>query len=125
MLVTRPPDAATARCLRRCRQRGAADPGFRPDEVCLCRFQPILRERRNRSPDGIVVIQMVWWEAVLFFAVVIFAIYAFASIVGFRTRTLTRPTDRTAQDMYDNYADSPRKQRRYARHHGGEGRDGE
>jgi len=74
---------------------------------------------------GIVVIQMVWWEAVLFFAAVIFAIYAFASIVGFRTRTLTRPTDRTAQDMYDNYADSPRKQRRYARHHGGEGRDGE
>jgi hypothetical protein len=61
-----------------------------------------------------VVIQMVWWEAVLFFAAVIFAIYAFASIVGFRTRTLTRPTDRTAQDMYDNYADSPRKQRRYA-----------
>ena len=64
---------------------------------------------------------MLWWEAVLFFAVVIFAIYAFASIVGFRTR----PTDRTAQDMYDKYADSPRKQRRYARHHGGEGRDGE
>ena len=82
-------------------------------------------ERRNRSPDGIVVIQMLWWEAVLFIAVVIFAIYAFVSIVGFRTRTLTRPTDRTAQDMYDNYADSPRKQRRYARHHGGEGHDGE
>jgi hypothetical protein len=82
-------------------------------------------ERRNRSPDGIVVIQMSWWEIILFIAVVIFAIYAFASIVGFRTRTLTRPTDRTAQDMYDNYADSPRKQRRYARHHGGEGHDGE
>jgi hypothetical protein len=72
-----------------------------------------------------VVIQMLWWEAVLFFAVVILAIYAFASIVGFRTRTLTRPTDRTAQDMYDNYADSPRKQRRYAKRHGGEGRDEE
>jgi hypothetical protein len=72
----------------------------------------------------IVVIQMSWWEIILFIAVVIFAIYAFASIVGFRTRTLTRPTDRTAQDMYDNYADSPRKQGRYARHHGGEGHDG-
>ena len=71
------------------------------------------------------MIQMVWWEAVLFVAAVIFAIYAFASIVGFRTRTrtLTRPTDRTAQDMYDNYADSPRKQRRYAKRH--EGHDGE
>jgi hypothetical protein len=71
------------------------------------------------------VIQMVWWEAVLFFAVVIFAIYAFASIVGLRTRTFTRPTDRTAQDMYDNYADSPRKQRRYAKRHGGEEHGGE
>ena len=104
----------------------AADPGFRPG-----RGLPL---QVSNDPAGnvgivvqlgIVVIQMVWWEAVLFFAAVIFAIYAFASIVGFRTRTLTRPTDRTAQDMYDNYADSPRKQRRYARHHGGEGRDGE
>ena len=72
-----------------------------------------------------MVIQMTWWEIILFIAVVIFAIYAFASIVGFRTRTLTRPTDRTAQDVYDNYADSPRKQRRYAKHHGGEGHSGE
>ena len=71
------------------------------------------------------MIQMVWWEAVLFVAAVIFAIYAFASIVGFRTRSLTRPTDRTAENMYDDYADPPRKQRRYARHHGGEEHDGE
>jgi hypothetical protein len=80
---------------------------------------------RNRSPDGIVVIQMSWWEIILFIAVVIFAIYAFASIVGFRTRSLTRPTDRTAENMNDDYADPPRKQRRYARHHGGEGHAGE
>jgi hypothetical protein len=68
---------------------------------------------------------MSWWEIILFIAVVIFALYAFASIVGFRTRTLTRPTDRTAENMYDDYADSPRKQRRYARHHGGGGPGGE
>ena len=68
---------------------------------------------------------MTWWEIILFIAVVIFAIYAFASIVGFRTRSLTRPTDRTAENMYGNYADSPRKQRTYARHHGGDGHDGE
>ena len=71
------------------------------------------------------MIQMSWWEIILFIAVVIFAIYAFASIVGFRTRTLTRPTDRTAQDMYDNYGDSARKQRRHAKRHGGQGRDEE
>ena len=110
----------------RCRRREAADPDSRPGRsLPLQGFYRCCGERRNRSPDGIVVIQMSWWEIILFIAVVIFAIYAFASIVGFRTRTLTRPTDRTAQDMYDNYADSPRKQRRYARHHGGEGHDGE
>ena len=71
------------------------------------------------------MIQMSWWEIILFIAVVIFAIYAFASIVGFRTRSLTRPTDRTAENMYANDADPSRKQGRYARHHGGEGHDGE
>jgi hypothetical protein len=66
---------------------------------------------------------MPWWEAVLFFAAVILASWGFASIVGLRTRTLTRRTDRSAQDMYDNFADSPRKQRRQAREHDGEWRN--
>jgi hypothetical protein len=63
---------------------------------------------------------MPWWEIILFFAAVAFAIYGFASIVGFRTRTLTHHTDHTASDMYDNYAALTRKQRRQAREHGGE-----
>jgi hypothetical protein len=63
---------------------------------------------------------MPWWEIVLFFAAVLLAIYGFASIVGFRTRTLTHRTDRTAENMYDNYADPAHKQRRHAREHGGE-----
>jgi hypothetical protein len=63
---------------------------------------------------------MPWWEIILFFIAVAFAIYGFASIVGFRTRTLTRPTDRTAENMYDNFANPPHKQRRHAREHGGE-----
>jgi len=66
---------------------------------------------------------MPWWEAVLFFSAVILAIWGFASMVGVRTRFLSRRTDRTAQDMYDQFADSPRRQRRYARHHGGEWHD--
>src|SRR6201986_1686382 len=125
MLVTGTADVATARCPRRCRQREAADPGPPWTQVAAAGFNRPCGERRNRSPDGIVVIQMSWWEIILFIAVVIFAIYAFASIVGFRMRTLTRPTDRTAENMYDDYADSPRKQRRYARHHAGGGPGGE
>ncbi|MGD0934552.1 MAG: hypothetical protein ABR922_08265 [Streptosporangiaceae bacterium] len=53
---------------------------------------------------GIVVIQMPWWEAILFFAAVILAIWGFMSMVGFRTRYLTHRTDRTAGDLYDDYA---------------------
>jgi len=71
---------------------------------------------------GIVVIQMPW-EAIHFFAAVISAIWGSMSMVGFRTRYLTHRTDRTAEDMYRDYADSPRKRRRYARRHGGEWRN--
>ncbi len=63
---------------------------------------------------------MPWWEIVLFFAAVILAIYGFASIVGFRTQWLSRRTDRTAENMYDNYAELSPRQRRQARRHGGE-----
>jgi hypothetical protein len=63
---------------------------------------------------------MPWWEIVLFFAAVILAIYGFASIVGFRTRSLSRRTGRTAENMYDNYAELPPRQRREARKHSGE-----
>ena len=66
---------------------------------------------------------MSWWETLLFVAAVIVAIWGFASLVGFRTRSVTRRTDRTAADMYDQFADSPRKQRKYARQHGGEWRN--
>jgi hypothetical protein len=62
---------------------------------------------------------MSWWEIIVFVIVVIVAIWGFASMVGLETRNLTRRTSRTAQDLYSSYADSPRKQRRYARQHGG------
>ena len=66
---------------------------------------------------------MPWWEYLLFIAAVILAIWGFISLVGVRTRFLTRRTDRTAEEMYDQYADSPSKQRGYARRHGGEWRN--
>jgi hypothetical protein len=76
-----------------------------------------------RSPAEIVVIRMSWWETILFVAAVIVAIWGFASLVGFRTRSLTRRTDRTAEQMYDQFADSPHQQRKYAREHGGQWRN--
>jgi hypothetical protein len=68
---------------------------------------------------------MPWWETTLFLMAVVLAIWGFASLVGIRTRILTRKTYRTAENIYPNYADSARKQRRYAREHGGQWHDDE
>jgi hypothetical protein len=68
---------------------------------------------------------MPWWGYVLFLIAVAVAIWGFLSVVGFRTNTLTRRTSRTAENLYPDYADSPRKQRRYAKEHGGQWRDHE
>jgi hypothetical protein len=73
----------------------------------------------------IEVTPLPWWGYILFALAVVVAIYGFLSILGVETRVLTRRTDRTAKDMYGDYADSERKQRRYARQHGGQWRDGE
>lgn len=56
-------------------------------------------------------------------ALLLFGVYAFLQLAGWRTRALTSRTTRTAEDMYDQCGDSPRKQRRYAREHGGDWRD--
>jgi hypothetical protein len=64
-----------------------------------------------------------WWMYVIIVALLVFGAYAFLSLVGFNSWRLTRKTTRTAENLYPNYADSPRQQRRYARQHGGEWRD--
>jgi hypothetical protein len=62
----------------------------------------------------------VWWEYVIIAAVLVFGIYSFLTFTGLETRVLSRRTTRTAESMYPGYADSRRKQRGYARQHGGE-----
>lgn len=66
-----------------------------------------------------------WWQYIIFAAVLVFLVYCFRVIVGHRTRLLTRKTDRTAESMYRDYADSNRKQRKYAAERGGQWRDDE
>ncbi len=46
-------------------------------------------------------------------------IYCFARLVGFRTQRLSSHTDRTAESLYDKYADSEDEQERFADRHGG------
>ena len=64
------------------------------------------------------------WIDVVAAVVLLFGIYAFIELSGFRTRWMTRRTERTAESMYGNYADSKRAQGRYAKRHGGTWRDG-
>ncbi len=67
----------------------------------------------------------VWWQYIIIAAVLIAGVYGFLVLTGFETRVLTRKTGRTAESMYENYADSNPKQRRYARKRGGEWKDGD
>jgi hypothetical protein len=66
---------------------------------------------------------MPWWGYILFAIAVVLAIKGFLAIVGVETRWVTRRTHKTAEDIYPDYADSLRKQHRYAREHGGQWRD--
>jgi hypothetical protein len=52
--------------------------------------------------------------------VILFGIYGFLTLTSFETRVLSRRTTRRAADLYPQYADSVRKQRQYAKEHGGE-----
>jgi hypothetical protein len=64
-----------------------------------------------------------WWQYVIAAVVLILAVYGFVSLVKVQTHRVSDKTDNTAEDVYDRYAESPRQQQRYARHHGGEWRN--
>ena len=65
-----------------------------------------------------------WWlDDIVVPAVLIFGVYCFVWLVRSRTRGLTRKSKRTAEDLYPAYADSVRKQRKYAKAHGSTWRD--
>jgi hypothetical protein len=65
------------------------------------------------------------WIYLIIVPVLGFGIYAFLSITGVQTRWLSRRSNKAAESMYDNYADSDHKQHRYAKHHGGTWTDAE
>jgi hypothetical protein len=64
------------------------------------------------------------WVDIGIVALLLFGVYAFTQLVGWEKRTLTRRTRRRAEDMYGQYADSLREQRRLAREHSGERPEG-
>lgn len=48
-----------------------------------------------------------WWTYIVGILVIAFVSYAFISVSRGRTRSLSRKSDLTAEDLYDRYADSP------------------
>jgi hypothetical protein len=68
---------------------------------------------------------MQWWEYVMTVWWLLAGICAFVLLIRYVARFLSKGDDRTADSMYGNYADSPHKQRRYARQHGGQWQDKE
>lgn len=65
------------------------------------------------APNGVT--QM--WLDVAIVALFAAGIYSFAVLCGWQTRLLSRRTNRRAEDMYDDYGDSPRRERRLAKDH--------
>jgi hypothetical protein len=59
------------------------------------------------------------WLDVAIVALFIVGIYCFAVLAGWQTHLIGRRTNRRAEDRYDDYADSPHRQRRLTKEHGG------
>ena len=67
-----------------------------------------------------------WWlDDIIVPAVLILGVSCFVWLVRSSTRRSVRKNTRTAEDLYPLYADSIRKQRKYAKEHGGQWRDDE
>jgi hypothetical protein len=62
-----------------------------------------------------------WWlDDIIVPAVLILGVSCFVLLVRSSTRRSVRKNTRTAEDLYPLYADSTRKQRKYAKEHGGQ-----
>src|SRR5579863_7585491 len=75
---------------------------------------------RRAREDGVTHM----WLDIGIVALLIIGIYCFTVLTGFQTRMLARRSNRRAEDLYDQYADSPRKQHRSAQEHGGSWHEG-
>jgi hypothetical protein len=73
-------------------------------------FSPLLTGK-VKDVAGEVVINM-WWIDIVVVALMALGVYGFITMIGFHTRRLISKTDRTAKDMYDQFADSPRRRHR-------------
>lgn len=67
--------------------------------------------RESKIYREIEVVNM-WWTTIIVVALLAFGIVGFVSMVRLFEQRLTSETTRRAEDMYDQYADSPRERHR-------------
>ena len=67
--------------------------------------------RESKIYREIEVVNM-WWTTIIVVALLAFGIVGFVSLVRLFEQRLTSETTRRAEDMYDQYADSPRERHR-------------
>ena len=67
--------------------------------------------RESKIYREIAVVNM-WWMNIIVVALLALGIFGFVSLVRLLAQRLTSETTRRAEDMYDLYADSPRKRHR-------------
>lgn len=65
----------------------------------------VLARRQSLGREEIIV-----WMNLAVILVLLVGVYGFARLAGFRTKRLSSHTNRTAEDLYDTYADSVRQQ---------------
>ena len=70
--------------------------------------------RESKIYREIEVVNM-WWTTIIVVALLAFGIVGFVSMVRLFEQRLTSETTRRAEDMYDQYADSPRQRHRRLR----------
>ena len=70
-----------------------------------------LLRRESKIYREIEVVNM-WWTTIIVVALLAFGIVGFVSMVRLFEQRLTSETTRRAEDMYDQYADSPRERHR-------------
>ena len=70
-----------------------------------------LQLRESKIYREIEVVNM-WWTTIIVVALLAFGIAGFVSMVRLFSQRLTSETTRRAEDMYDQYADSPRERHR-------------
>jgi hypothetical protein len=74
---------------------------------------------RGARADGVTHM----WLDVVIVALFVVGIYSFAVLCGWQTRLISRRTNRRAEDLYGQYADSGHRQRRPGKEHSGNWQD--